>query len=877
MMKVNNWNSPRCFADFTIKHVNLTNINMPQKNVFCLLVFFNTSHSCITGNEILDKIIHVVGLKYVYQYNSISKLSSDTLVRFVLIRGAMSRIQLKAEAIGFKLLLDPTRAEQAASRGNPTYNVAPFDISHDPSHSKFQPFEYIYAPYVQDEDLQDLYWRPEGSTNPFRSTVRLRLLMKIIEEGEGSGGAGLNVRELVHRGIIIDAFPLHDKAVRKRINYEWLDPSVAPWKQPLDDISDYWGEKVALSFAFKGYLTAWFIVPAILGVALQIDTRLKNNSMLTSNFQELALIPAWATLMCLWTCIVVQRWKYIEKVFLMNWGIYDKGLDGPQKLKDDKAEGQADEDEEEKVRFDFKGVEKPSLSSNGSAVYVQGHVQALRIFISAFVIVSLVVFVGFLTAGLYVLRHKFVNTSYSSYFNPTYQQWIVSAINAVGIDVANAIFSVLAMWVTLSENHRTDREFEHALVAKIFVFQFVSNFASFYYLTFGAGAYGAATYNADGSGASFGTNNNLTLSACANGDCTEALAINLVTILGYRCFRRVIFGYTGPFVLKCFTRSWSRWRAEVMERRENGQFKDADVKPEPDELDCCENSLICDIFDKVVDWTYNKGCCPPGCSDGYIRSLFRNKYTRYWCRWHMFFRKVYSYMFCCCCCCPSRQWLHALFGFDILHCCLGPADSLDTYAIEEEEEEERQEKAGKPHAQVDLERERYEPYIECINSYMDQIIQLGHCTLFVTMLPCAPFFALLANYISIRGDAWRTLNQCRRPVPVSSHEGIGAMHTLLFIMALLVAFTNGAIIVFNLNITNMDVWINGAHFSPWSITQKLLFFIGYQWFFLGLQYIMHLFNRVPSAVKTQHDRTKFIVSKLILRKGDGEADPLELL
>jgi hypothetical protein len=103
------------------------------------------------------------------------------------------------------------------------------------------------------------------------------------------------------------------------------------------------------------------------------------------------------------------------------------------------------------------------------------------------------------------------------------------------------------------------------------------------------------------------------------------------------------------------------------------------------------------------------------------------------------------------------------------------------------------------------------------------------------------------------------------------------MHTLLFALALLVAFTNGAIIVFQLTITDLDVDVQGVHFKSWSITQKLLFFIGFQWFFLGLQYAFYLVGRYPNAVKIQAQRTRYIVSKLIDRKSDGDADPLEML
>ena len=48
----------------------------------------------------------------------------------------------------------------------------------------------------------------------------------------------------------------------------------------------------------------------------------------------------------------------------------------------------------------------------------------------------------------------------------------------------NTIYSDMAIDLTEKENHRTDTEFEDSLIAKLFAFQFVNSYASFFYVAY---------------------------------------------------------------------------------------------------------------------------------------------------------------------------------------------------------------------------------------------------------------------------------------------------------------------------------------------------------------------------------------------------------
>ena len=52
-------------------------------------------------------------------------------------------------------------------------------------------------------------------------------------------------------------------------------------------------------------------------------------------------------------------------------------------------------------------------------------------------------------------------------------------INAVQIFVLNSVYKTVAIGLNNYENHRTETEYEDALICKVFLFQFVNSFSSF--------------------------------------------------------------------------------------------------------------------------------------------------------------------------------------------------------------------------------------------------------------------------------------------------------------------------------------------------------------------------------------------------------------
>ncbi|CDQ77138.1 unnamed protein product [Oncorhynchus mykiss] len=78
------------------------------------------------------------------------------------------------------------------------------------------------------------------------------------------------IPELSVRGVIQKVFPLHEQRILSQLMKSWVQAVCE--KQPLDDIHDYFGVKIAMYFAWLGFYTTSMLYPAVIGFVLWILT-----------------------------------------------------------------------------------------------------------------------------------------------------------------------------------------------------------------------------------------------------------------------------------------------------------------------------------------------------------------------------------------------------------------------------------------------------------------------------------------------------------------------------------------------------------------------------------------------------------------------------
>ncbi|CAM9680880.1 unnamed protein product [Chrysoparadoxa australica] len=385
---------------------------------------------------------------------------------YVKIRCPLDRLKAEADRIDYKLLLEQTTLRSACANGRPGV-WEPINIVDEFKLCKYDPYQYIYAPYSGKADRPDvecLYTRYGSSITrtPFRGVDRMKLIYSILTTRAGDGGCNLDVVRLMTKGCILGFYPLHEKVELRELEQHWLNFFQAPWKQPISAVKDYFGEKVALYFTWLGHYTTWLIPASILGVLAWAHVAYNGND---PNVWGTAVFSVF---IMVWSTMFTEFWKRKESNCTMKWGTigYEEG---------------------EQTRPQFKG-ERGTDPVDGSPMdYFPKSEARQRLTISYTVIFGLICVVIVVIASIFILKNFLADTDRQEQLTAggvNYASIIPALVNAIQIIVMNYIYSSVALKLNKMENHRTDTEFEDNLILKTFLFQFVNSYASLFYIAF---------------------------------------------------------------------------------------------------------------------------------------------------------------------------------------------------------------------------------------------------------------------------------------------------------------------------------------------------------------------------------------------------------
>ena len=282
-------------------------------------------------------------------------------------------------------------------------------------------------------------------------------------------GKVATIRHLLRDGVYTEFFPLHDGThrssgtnMRAMLNKRWVKAYFAA--QPLEDVRQYMGEKVALYFAWLGFYTKFLFVASIVGFIVFLygaaNTRQTNpDATILQLMFDNRLSPYYSLFIALWATMFLEYWKRENATLAYRWSTLEFEKNEPD-------------------RPDFKPTNARKSPITGKYErYFPGLEYKKRMFVSALCVGLAIVIVLFALAANIVFR-----VFCASQFDKTWASVVSAIASLITIMILARLYQGTAEKLTKWENHRTETAFEDALIAKKFIFDFVNTYVSLFYI-----------------------------------------------------------------------------------------------------------------------------------------------------------------------------------------------------------------------------------------------------------------------------------------------------------------------------------------------------------------------------------------------------------
>nr|XP_034303265.1 anoctamin-7 isoform X1 [Crassostrea gigas] len=260
--------------------------------------------------------------------------------------------------------------------------------------------------------------------------------------------------------------------------------------QPLWRIRNYFGEKIALYFAWSGHLITSLWLPMLFGLAIfiyglfkSIKTRIQyedKNQNVTSLLDTIKqsfdneVTPYFAMVICIWGTIFLEFWKRTESRWAFLWDVTDYEVNEPD-------------------RPEFYGTATENDPVDGFKILTYPMRYQFMKYLTSVVTLLFMVLVVMASVTAVIIYRVLVTVDYCSSASPELclitTTVVPSILNAFSIFVLGRFYDFLAVKLTDWENHRTQTKYDDSLIIKLFAFQFVNNYSSCFYIAFFRGRF----------------------------------------------------------------------------------------------------------------------------------------------------------------------------------------------------------------------------------------------------------------------------------------------------------------------------------------------------------------------------------------------------
>ncbi|RXN02281.1 anoctamin-8 isoform X1 [Labeo rohita] len=314
------------------------------------------------------------------------------------------------------------------------------------------------------------------------------------------------IPELRARGVIQQVFPLHEQRILGQLMKSWVQAVCE--KQPLDDICDYFGVKIAMYFAWLGFYTTSMLYPAVIGFVLwmltESDQGVKRCSPVTGCeefyyppwrrrvFRWLVSFPVCILCLCfvflamlvcfelqtsrdiccvvfalfnvVWATLFLERWKRRGAELAYKWGTLDTPAESL-----------------EEPRPQFRGVKRCSPVTGCEEFYYPPWRRRVFRWLVSFPVCILCLCFVFLAMLVCFELQEFVMGIKEL---PRVARFIPKIMLAITVTACDEVYRKIACWLNDMENYRLQSAYEKNLIIKMVLFQFVNSYLSLFYIGF---------------------------------------------------------------------------------------------------------------------------------------------------------------------------------------------------------------------------------------------------------------------------------------------------------------------------------------------------------------------------------------------------------
>ncbi|XP_037324609.2 anoctamin-8 isoform X3 [Pungitius pungitius] len=263
------------------------------------------------------------------------------------------------------------------------------------------------------------------------------------------------ISELSARGVIQQLFPLHEQRILSQLMKSWVQAVCE--KQPLDDICDYFGVKIAMYFAWLGFYTTSMLYPAVIGFVLWMLTESDQTS------RDICCV-VFALFNVVWATLFLERWKRRGAELAFKWGTLDTP---PESL--------------EEPRPQFRGVKRCSpVTGCEEFHYPPWRRRVFRWLVSLPICILCLCFVFLVMLICFELQEFVMGIKEM----PRLARFIPKIMLAITVTACDEVYRKIACWLNDMENYRLQSAYEKNLIIKMVLFQFVNSYLSLFYIGF---------------------------------------------------------------------------------------------------------------------------------------------------------------------------------------------------------------------------------------------------------------------------------------------------------------------------------------------------------------------------------------------------------